>query len=246
MLRLQYICTSFSVVAVLLLFIFAFLIRKQNNFPLSFNHCLQKSSEEANVPTLNHRKFDDGVLLKLTEKDRLIEKDTNPLDLSPRCSREVFLILMVVSSPDSFIRRNAIRSTWGQSFARESSKLEYLNEVKKDSKYMPQDVAKTVFLIGWTPKKEIYDLVKTEAKVYGDVVIGGLHEHYRNLTMKTRLGLKWAYHHCKANYILKTDDDVFINPNPLVKWLQQQKRNGFYSGWCNFNSPVIRDPNNKW
>ena len=182
----------------------------------------------------------------LDESNKLIERDTNPLENSPKCKREVFLILLVVSSPDGFVRRNAIRATWGHSYMRKDYDFRRNAKINKDEVYSPGDVVKTVFLIGLSPVKEVSDLVETEAKVFGDIVIGGLHEHYRNLTMKTRLGLKWAYHHCKAKYILKTDDDVFINPHPLVEWLRIQKREKFYSGWCNFNSPVVRDPNNKW
>ena len=120
-----------------------------------------------------------------------------------------------------------------QSYLRKGRVFRTNANFKEDETYLQQDVVKTVFIIGQSSKKEISDLVETEAKIFGDIVIGGLHEHYRNLTMKTRLGLKWAYHHCKAKYILKTDDDVFINPFPLVEWLKVQKRDKFYSGWCN-------------
>lgn len=235
----------FTVVTLLML-IFTFSNITEPRAFLKICHSDGNATVDDGKQPLSHRMVDDKVLLKLDYHSKLIERDTNPLELSPKCEREVFLILMVISSPDGFIRRNAIRATWGQSYSRKSHQLNAIQNFHKDENYLLHDTVKTVFLIGWTSKKDIFNLVETEAKVYGDIVVGGLHEDYRNLTMKTRLGLKWAYHHCKAKYILKTDDDVFINPRPLVEWLKVQKRENFYSGWCNFNSPVVREPNSKW
>ena len=193
-----------------------------------------------------NRSGHERLLSKLDARSKLIEHNTSPLDISPKCKREVFLILLVISSPDGFIRRNAIRATWGQSYAKSRHKYKENAKLNKVEAYFPEDVVKTVFLIGSVSQKDLSELVRTEARVFGDIVLGRLHDHYGNLTMKTRLGLKWAYHNCKAKYILKTDDDVFINPVPLVEWLRTQSRQKFYSGWCNFNSPVVRDPHNKW
>ena len=243
MLKLLSIFIVFLAIVTVSIGFLTFFIIKENK---SQKFVISNNQLEDKVVHLKYRKIDDRLLSKLDENNKLIEDDTNPLENSPKCKREVFLILLVVSSPDGFVRRNAIRTTWGQAYMRKDYDFRKNTKVNNDEVYLPEDIVKTVFLIGMSPKKDISDLVETEAKVYGDVVLGGLHEHYRNLTMKTRLGLKWAYHHCKAKYILKTDDDVFVNPHPLVEWLRIQEREGFYSGWCNFNSPVVRDPNNKW
>eukprot|EP00794_Sanderia_malayensis_P017426 gene17426-19170_t len=172
-------------------------------------------------------KKNTAILSKLNEKDKLIEIATDPLPLSATCKNAVYLAIIVSSSPTSYKRRNAIRATW--------AKVDKTNSI-----------ARIVFLIGKTHDKRSNSLIETEMEEFGDVVLGGFHEDYRNLTYKTRLGLKWAYYYCHANYILKTDDDVFINLFPLIKWLKKQNDAKFYAGWCNFNSPVVRDPNNKW
>ena len=243
MLRSHAIFVAFLAIATVALVFLTILITKESRSSKVF---ASSNGYESQIPFMLDRKVDESLLSSLDEHSKHVEVDTTPLERSPRCKRDVFLIMLVVSSPDGFVRRNAIRATWGQSYMRSNYKVTDSIKVSKKDVYLPEDVVKTVFLIGSSPNKEITDLVETEATVYGDIVIGGLHEHYRNLTMKTRLGLKWAYYHCKAKYILKTDDDVFVNPLPLVQWLRTQKRVKFYSGWCNFNSPVVRDPNNKW
>ena len=205
-----------------------------------------KKDNQKVTKKLKLRKPNPELLSGLSQHFKSVEDDTEPLPLSAKCQQKVFLILIVVSSPDGFVRRNAIRGTWSQSYYRNKHKKENVKEFSEGELYRPKEVVKVVFLIGYSENREIMNLVETEAKTYGDIVLGGLHEHYRNLTMKTRLGLKWAYYHCEAQYILKTDDDVFINPVPLVEWLNVQSRSKFYSGWCNFGSPVVRDPNNKW
>ena len=243
MLRSHAIFIAFLAIATVTLTFLTILITKESKSRNALSAC---NGYESQIPFILDRKVDENLLSNLNEHSRHIESDTTPLERSPKCKREAFLIMLVVSSPDGFVRRNAIRATWGQSYMRSNYKFTNNLKVSKSEVYLPEDIVKTVFLIGSSPNKEITDLVETEASVFGDIVIGGLHEHYRNLTMKTRLGLKWAYYHCKAKYILKTDDDVFVNPYPLVQWLRAQKREKFYSGWCNFNSPVVRDPNNKW
>lgn len=202
--------------------------------------------DQKSTRKLKLRKPNPELLSKLSQHFKSVEDDTEPLPLSTNCPKKVFLILMVVSAPNGFIRRNAIRGTWSQSYYRNRHGKRKTKEFPEGEAYRPKEVVKVVFLIGYSKNREIMNLVETEAKTYGDIVLGGLHEDYRNLTMKTRLGLKWAYYHCEAKYILKTDDDVFINPVPLVEWLKVQSRSNFYSGWCNFGSPVVRDPNNKW
>ena len=42
---------------------------------------------------------------------------------------------------------------------------------------------------------------------------------YYNLTLKTVMGLKWCSIYCnQAKYVMKTDDDIFVNI-PLLHWV---------------------------
>ena len=195
---------------------------------------------------ITYRRPDPKLLEGLDKEFQSIERDTEPNQVSPKCRHQVFLLIVVVSAPDGYIRRNAIRSTWASIYQKHKDILRHTNPFPQNRHYHSEDVVKTVFLIGKSKAREHRDLVLTEAILYGDIVLGELSEDYRNLTMKTRLGLKWAYYHCQARYIVKTDDDVFMNPVQLVEWLKDQPQKNFYTGWCNFGSPVVRDKNNKW
>ena len=53
--------------------------------------------------------------------------------------------------------------------------------------------------------------LKTEEIMYRDVIRGSQNEQYRNLTLKTQMGLERASKCCDFEFLLKTDDNVFVN-----------------------------------
>lgn len=57
-----------------------------------------------------------------------------------------------------------------------------------------------------------------ESEVYGDIIQESFIDSYNNLTLKTIMMLKWVNHNCdgRVKYIMKCDDDTFVNvPNLL-------------------------------
>lgn len=57
-----------------------------------------------------------------------------------------------------------------------------------------------------------------EAKQHGDLVVFEFADSYHNLTLKTALMLQWALRRCPhAGFVLKTDDDVLVNPWALQR-----------------------------
>lgn len=45
---------------------------------------------------------------------------------------------------------------------------------------------------------------------------------YRNLTLKTIMGMKWASKYCSgAKFFLKIDDDMTLNTYKLLKYLEE-------------------------
>ena len=45
---------------------------------------------------------------------------------------------------------------------------------------------------------------------------------YRNLTIKTLMGMKWAAKFCpKAKFVLKIDDDIGLNTYELISYLEE-------------------------
>uniref|UniRef100_A0A452EG18 Hexosyltransferase n=1 Tax=Capra hircus TaxID=9925 RepID=A0A452EG18_CAPHI len=123
-----------------------------------------------------------------------------------------FLLILVCTAPDNLNQRNAIRASWGR--LREARGLR----------------VQTVFLLGepgWGSRGS--DLV-WESAAHGDIMQAAFQDSYRNLTLKTLSGLSWADRHCPtARYILKTDDDVFVNVPELVSELV--RRGGRWEQW---------------
>ncbi|KAG5676379.1 hypothetical protein PVAND_006220 [Polypedilum vanderplanki] len=78
-----------------------------------------------------------------------------------------------------------------------------------------------VFLLGISPTdmsdEQQYE-INYENEVYGDIIQENFLDSYNNLTLKSILMLKWVTNNCadKVKYIMKSDDDTFINvPNLL-------------------------------
>lgn len=78
---------------------------------------------------------------------------------------------------------------------------------------------KTVFLIGQSNNSQINHLVHQEALLYGDVIIGEFPDTFRHLSLKMLLSIKWPIKNCPSKYIMKTDEDCFVNIIPLMLWL---------------------------
>uniref|UniRef100_A0A7M5TZN8 Hexosyltransferase n=1 Tax=Clytia hemisphaerica TaxID=252671 RepID=A0A7M5TZN8_9CNID len=191
---------------------------------------------------------DPDDLQKLTKKGIDFEQETDPLPESTYCEKEIFLTVLVISKPENFQRRRNIRDTWAHSYEDDFQKLKGKHPFPNGKTYSTSDVVRVIFVIG-QPNVEDENLsssLKEESRLSKDIVFGNMMENYRNLTMKTKLGLKWAFYECKTSYVLKTDDDVFVNPVVLVEWLKKAPRKNLYTGWCNSNSPVDRKPNSKW
>uniref|UniRef100_A0A1L8E1W0 Hexosyltransferase n=1 Tax=Nyssomyia neivai TaxID=330878 RepID=A0A1L8E1W0_9DIPT len=103
---------------------------------------------------------------------------------------QVSVIYFVVSAPKNRNVRNAIRSTWA-------------------TRAHP----KPLFLCGIDTDLQIMNLLEEEAQLFNDIVIEDFVDTYLNLTIKTGFILKNFLRICpKAKYLVKCDDDVFVNP----------------------------------
>lgn len=130
-------------------------------------------------------------------------------------SQQLFFVFLVHSRPDHFRQREAIRATWGG-----------LGDLGGGW------AARTVFLLGrgkggggeggevGDPEgAEVEELVDRESLLHGDLVVGSFTDHYHNLTYKHVMALRWAANHCThATYLVKADDDAFIDV-PALKAL---------------------------
>ena len=182
----------------------------------------------------------------LTAEQVKLELNTEPrYDVSAICQHEVFLLVLVTSRPVNTKRRNFIRSSWAISY---KNNIRHLKSPKhfKGRIFSHENTFKVVFLIGRSEDNIAMSVILKESKLEKDLVLGDFIDTYDNLTMKTRLGLKWSHYACASNFILKTDDDTFVNPIWLVEWLKGVPAMKFYGGRCDKNAGVIRDKRNKW
>lgn len=81
-----------------------------------------------------------------------------------------------------------------------------------------------MFLLGQTHNPKLDEQLQEETNFYNDIVFGEFVDSYRNLTRKMVLGIEWAAKYCQAQYVLKADEDSFVNIFELVQWLKQYQR----------------------
>lgn len=139
---------------------------------------------------------------------------------------QIDLLIFVQSAPKNFERRNAIRETWGQT----------------------KDGIKLFFMLGGVDNQTLQDQIDKEYRKHSDVVQGNFMDSYRNLTYKFIMGFKYTLYFCpNAQYVLKTDDDIFVNIPTVLEYLQllpKDKKNFIFCSVMD-GSPAIRKPS-KW
>lgn len=76
------------------------------------------------------------------------------------------------------------------------------------------------FCVGTTSKPEVQAGILQEEDTYGDIIQGNFIDSYDNLTLKTVSILEWIDNYCpRAKFVLKTDDDMFINIPKLLEFV---------------------------
>ncbi|XP_055296056.1 beta-1,3-galactosyltransferase 5-like [Sitodiplosis mosellana] len=123
------------------------------------------------------------------------------LIFKPRCSRNSsapYFVTLVHSSPTQFERRAACRETWAHSDRR----------------------TKTYFLIGIVQSPTLQKRINEEDAQFNDIIQGNFVDSYHNLTYKHTMALKWFSENCPdVKYLLKLDDDVFVNAPAVYEYL---------------------------
>ncbi|XP_029772881.1 N-acetyllactosaminide beta-1,3-N-acetylglucosaminyltransferase 3 isoform X1 [Suricata suricatta] len=127
-----------------------------------------------------------------------------PLD---KCTKPVFLLLVIKSSPRNYERRELVRRTWGRERRVRGVEL------------------RRIFLVGTAPNpleaRKVNRLLEMEARVHGDILQWDFHDSFFNLTLKQVLFLQWQETRCtNASFLLNGDDDVFAHTDNMVSYLQ--------------------------
>ncbi|NWI16272.1 B3GT2 galactosyltransferase, partial [Crypturellus soui] len=90
-------------------------------------------------------------------------------------------------------------------------------------------------------------LLREESARYGDLLQQDFLDTYNNLTLKTLMGLEWVAKYCPgAAYVLKADQDVFLNPAYLVRRLLLPPKRDFATGHVYRGTAPLRSRLYKW
>uniref|UniRef100_A0AAF5PKV0 Hexosyltransferase n=4 Tax=Wuchereria bancrofti TaxID=6293 RepID=A0AAF5PKV0_WUCBA len=174
-------------------------------------------------PYINVR---EQVLLELTGQPSsyLYENDWayfEPLHI-PTCeiskAMNKFLLIIVKSSPLHFLKRQAIRVTWGSVFNHSDFTV------------------KTIFVIGREPFNQENKRLQKEIDLYNDILVGDYIDSYRNNTLKflsaVQFSFSYCHHHYTVPYALFVDDDYLVLVQNLVAEVKKYDMyDRLYMGW---------------
>lgn len=191
-------------------------------FLLFFNH-----PQTRYIINTTKRKLQSAFFLQ-TDYTYLVNMNFTFKMLPLVCNEDEGLLLILVhSATDHFSQRKTIRETWGQS----------------------DDDIKLLFLVGTVENAAIQEKIQEENKAHNDIMQGSFLDTYHNLTYKHVMALKYVVYHCpRTQFVLKVDDDVFVNVPTLKNFLgsyicQNGKRTKILCSRLK-NPPVLRE--GKW
>lgn len=143
-----------------------------------------------------------GILAQTIYESGHLEVNPN---ICPDLGSALQLLIMITSAPSHKDARMAVRQTWGHYSLR-------------------RDVS-IAFMLGSTSNASLNLDLNSEEYIYGDIIRGKFVDTYDNLTLKTISMLEWVDNYCpNVAFVLKTDDDMFINVSKLLAFLAKRNR----------------------
>lgn len=134
----------------------------------------------------------DGISSKSASDSRNRNSDSD-------YPRTPLVLILVHSAPGNHQKRLLIRETWGS-----------LND----------PMLRLIFLLGTVNSTDEQRNLELENSMFSDMVQGNFIDAYRNMTYKHVMALKWFTYYCPdVKFILKVDDDVFVNTPYLMRYL---------------------------
>ena len=146
------------------------------------------------------------------------------------CEHYYYLLILVSSAPANLDRRNNIRKTWAS------------------DKELKWPRWKTLFLLGQTPMQNLSESLLKEDGEFGDLVRANYIENYYNQTYKIQMGFEWAIRYCKFSFLLKVDDDVFVDGIAVISYLSEPStpKKELYVGNLIKRAKPVRKEDAKW
>ena len=162
-----------------------------------------------------------------TQSSDKLKHHKTTLITTTSCGRPYFLLVVVSSAPYYAQKRRDIRLTWGV-------------DSDLNSRW------KTVFLVAQTRNRTESEALLQEGETFGDLIRADYYDDYWNQTLKIQMAFEWASKYCQFSFLLKMDDDVFVNTRALISLLKNPKtpRENLYTGKVHEHAKVIR--HGKW
>uniref|UniRef100_A0A8C6UZ85 Hexosyltransferase n=1 Tax=Neogobius melanostomus TaxID=47308 RepID=A0A8C6UZ85_9GOBI len=164
------------------------------------------------------------------------------LDIPNKCggpedSSQVFLFLVIKSSPGNYERREVLRKTWAR-------------ERQHNGLWI-----RRIFISGTAgsgvEKIRLNKLLQVEQKLFNDILQWDFADSFHNLTLKQTLFLEWMERNCpNIRFLLNGDDDVFANTDNMVEYLHALTDNDggkhLFIGHLMEGTGPIRSPGTKY
>ncbi|KAH8412303.1 hypothetical protein KR009_001116 [Drosophila setifemur] len=198
-------------------------------------YLIQPQQTDFEVPVTNYYEFppEEEHLMDFRNFTYIIEQ--------PPCQEKTQGLIIVHTAPRNFEKRSVIRETWGDVNSTKDSPL------------------RLIFALGSVQNDSLQSSLIMEQSQYGDLLQGNFMDAYFNVTYKHVMVLKWFNSECEnAKFLLKIDDDVFLNTRKLLVSLEERKpinnslvnllqqRYSLLLCRKNANDPVIRSHRSKW
>lgn len=163
--------------------------------------------------------------------------------------KERFVLILIMSAPYNKLRRSAIRQTWlsvltDNPVAMDRPNIRAMKEPVNASKTL---LIQYFFVCGhYYLDPTVESDVKNEIRIYGDILRLAYTETYSMLVRKTLISLKFAST-MNVKYIVKIDDDVYLDIPRMVWWLKTAPLpEKLYAGHLFYHPRAIRRERSKY
>ncbi|XP_045032181.1 lactosylceramide 1,3-N-acetyl-beta-D-glucosaminyltransferase-like [Daphnia magna] len=122
------------------------------------------------------------------------------------------VFIAVISAIFNFHRRTTIRRTWKS----------HVQAVHRNG---PLAIAGFAFILGLSEDDGTQRQIEEESKLYADIIQIRMSDFYRNLPLKIAGLLNWLRSYCagEITFLLKVDDDVYVNVHNLVHFVRSYR-----------------------
>ena len=210
--------------------------RSKPSYNKTENSTPKRAENTTDKPKLKAQSGESLLYKSKQKKNPVLRLPHGHFSIEPswECSDDTFLFIVVCSAVENFSLRQAIRKTWAMDAERRKLPI------------------KVVFMVGRAQEqhRHLESALIKEGSHFGDVIQQQIVDHYTNLSLKSLGYLRWSGQHCsKAKFVMKTDDDIFINvPNLLdsLAEIDEPMRNRVIMGHVIENAAPIQDRTSKW